>query len=116
MSLIRTVPDIRPRHRHDPSERPAPRQLAAYRCTRGHGFEVTFAAGAELPQTADCRCGAAGQLAGQALVAADVGTSDHERRMIQLCGRRTLAELEEILAERLGEVAAMREAGQRETP
>jgi hypothetical protein len=110
---IRAVPDNRPRHRHDPPEPPAPRMQVSYRCSRNHRFEVTFAAGAELPQAVDCRCGASAHRPESSNVvmteSASVVTADseHERRMEQLLGRRTKADLEQILAEAL---AAMRKA------
>lgn len=102
---VRTVPDTRPARRHYRPEAPAPRQQAAYRCARGHSFTVTLAAGIEPPQTWDCRCGAR---AGQSAADAD---DEHGRRMAQLLGRRTRADLEELLAERLAETAAARKAG-----
>src|ERR1700710_538552 len=34
---------------------PAPRNMAAYRCQRGHEFNVPFAEEAEIPSTWDCR-------------------------------------------------------------
>jgi len=63
MSLIRTTPGARPR-RPDRPEAPAPRQLAAYRCDRGHDFSITFYAGVVVPDAWDCRCGAGGHLSG----------------------------------------------------
>lgn len=110
--LVGQAPGIWGVHRPDRDEPPAPRQQVTYTCTRGHAFEVTLSAEAEPPAAWDCRCGAIGRPAGQLLVAADSGISDHERRMAQLLERRTRAELEEILAARLGEVAARRRAGQ----
>src|SRR5580692_2870150 len=111
MSVIRTTPDTRPTQRHYRPEVPAARQQGACRCERGHDFEVTFAAGAELPQASDCRCGARARRAGGG-ASLPPGGSDHERRMAQLRGRRSSAELEQILADRLAELAAMRKAAQ----
>ena len=34
---------------------PAPRNVAAYRCERGHEFKVPFSEEAEIPSTWDCR-------------------------------------------------------------
>jgi hypothetical protein len=103
--MIRTIPDTRGRGRYR-DEPPAPRQRITYRCDRGHDFTLTFAAGAEPPQAADCRCGGQGQRD------PDQGRdhphtarqAEHERRMAQLFERRTLAGLEQLLAERLAEV------------
>jgi hypothetical protein len=106
MTGLRTTPGGKPVHRHDGPEPPAPRQQIAYRCARGHSFMVTLAAGIEPPEAWDCRCGAQ---AGQAGEAAD---DERGRRMVQLLSRRTRAELEQILADRLAEVTAARKTGQ----
>jgi RNA polymerase-binding protein len=109
---LRTTPDIRGRRQYRP-EPPAPRQEVAYRCERGHRFGVMFSAEAEPPQAVDCRCGAAASMASEFTTnpANMLITTEHARRMEQLRGRRSAAELEEILADRLGELAAMREIG-----
>jgi hypothetical protein len=117
VSLIRRAPDIRPDRRKDGPEPPAPRREAPYRCERGHEFTVTLAAEIEPPWTWDCRCGAPAHrlIDAVATAAADDITfadrSEHERHMEQLLQRRTAAELEEILADRLAELAAMRQTG-----
>jgi RNA polymerase-binding protein len=114
---VRTVPDTRPGQRHYRPEVPAPRQQAAYRCDRGHRFTVTFAADVQSPEAVDCRCGAGAHHAESTNVMTTesanvvIVDSDHQRRMVQLRGRRTPAELEQILADRLAELAAMRETG-----
>lgn len=116
--LIQTVPGTRPGRRHERDEPPAPRQLAAYRCVRGHAFEVVFAAEAEPPGSRDCRCGALAHHLLADLAAAGPGASvpaepgEHERRMAQLLERRSVAELEQLLADRLAELAAARETTQ----
>ena len=115
--MIILAPDIRPGRRHYRPEPPAARRQVSYRCSGNHEFAVVLSAEAEPPATQDCRCGASAHRAGSAsvvmpgsssVVAAD---SDHERRMGQLRGRRSPAELEQILADRLAELAAMRKAG-----
>jgi RNA polymerase-binding protein len=98
-------PDTRPDRRHYRPEPPVPRQIAAYRCDRGHSFEVPFAAGAELPQAVDCRCGASAHRGGTASVA-PVSNAEAEH------DRRTPAERQAALAERVAEVAAARKAAQ----
>ncbi len=109
--MIILGPNTRPGQRHYRPEPPAPRTQVSYRCQAGHDFAVILSAGAELPETWVCRCGASAHRAGSCIaVAAD---SDHERRMTQLRGRRSPAELEQILADRLAELAAMREASHR---
>ena len=82
-----------------PYEEPAPRQEAPYTCTRGHRFVVTFAAEVTPPGEWECRCGAP---AGATPPAS--AESEHERRMGQVLGRRSLAELEQLLADRLTEI------------
>jgi hypothetical protein len=121
MSLIRTVPDTRPRHRHDPSERPAPRIQVSYRCSReNHDFTITLAAGAEPPAVWDCRCGARSHRVESTnvvttestnVVAVSNAEAEHERHRELVHDRRTPAEAEEILAEALAGAAAARQAG-----
>jgi RNA polymerase-binding protein len=111
MRPLRVMPAEVIRAPEVPYERPAPRQLAAYRCARGHSFQVPFAAAAEVPAQWDCRCGAAARRpdapAASALVAEH--ESEHERRMTQVFRRRRVADLEQLLAGRLAELAAERE-------
>jgi hypothetical protein len=112
--LIQTAPETRPGWRHERDEPPAPRQQAAYRCVRGHAFEVVFAAEVEPPGSWDCRCGALARHLLADLAAAGPGASvatepsEHERRMGQLLERRSVAELKQLLADRLAELAAAR--------
>jgi hypothetical protein len=73
MSIMRMTAGIRPARRHDCPGAAVSRQQAGYRCGRGHDSEVTFTAGAKLPQAAGCRRGAP--------------VSGHERRMAHLRGR-----------------------------
>jgi hypothetical protein len=40
-----------------PSSAYAPRQVVTYLCTREHLVSVPFAAGVEVPEVWDCRCG-----------------------------------------------------------
>jgi hypothetical protein len=110
--IVRTAPDVRAGRYRDRSEPPAPRQEAAYRCDRGHDFAIVLAAAAEPPATWDyCRCGASGQRvpgiqeAGGASAAEEAQT-ERGRRLEQLRERRAPAELEQILADRLAELAA----------
>jgi hypothetical protein len=83
------------------------RQDIAYTCTRQHHFEVTFAAGITIPAEWECRCGAGAVLADAGHDAnAEAAASEHARNMGQLRGRRTEAELEELLTGRLAQVRA----------
>ena len=108
---LRVMPAEVGRAPETPYERPAPCQLAAYRCGRGHSFEVPFAAAAEVPAQWECRCGAAACRPGAPAVVAAAVTdpeSEHGRRMTQLFRRRRVADLEQLLAGRLAELAAER--------
>jgi len=79
----------------------APRQIGRYDCSRGHQFSVTFAAEADAPATWECKvCG------GSALL---VNGTQPEAKAVKpprthwdmLMERRTVEDLEEVLAERL---------------
>ena len=91
----------------------SPRATHNYRCVNGHETKVVFAAEAELPETWACKsCEATGQLitdAKQAPVALaeDKAPRSHWEMLLE---RRTIAELEEILQERLDEIRARRGA------
>ena len=89
-----------------PGAQPASRQQAAYRCARGHAFTVALAAGIEPPATWGCRCGAPARPAG----GTDPGgrQTQRDRCMALLLRRRTRAELEQLLAERLADTAQQR--------
>lgn len=115
MTLIRLGPDTSPAQRHYRPEAPAPRMQVSYRCSRNHDFEVTFAAGADLPETWACRCAASAHRAGSApsMEAVSSAEAEHERHRKHVHERRTPAERKQILADRLAEVAAVRAAGQR---
>jgi RNA polymerase-binding protein len=87
---------------------PAPRSFAAYRCTRGHEFTIPFSEEAEVPATWECRLdGTGAQL---------VDGPEPETKKIKpprthwdmLMERRTVADLEEVLAERLDVLRARR--------
>ncbi|MHB1593574.1 MAG: RNA polymerase-binding protein RbpA [Streptosporangiaceae bacterium] len=98
----------------------APRQEVPFDCPKGHRFTVPFAAEAEVPPTWECRvCGA---------VATTATTDEPTAAKIKvprshwdmLMERRSIADLEEVLAERLaiirgqrGEEVAARPARQR---
>ena len=79
----------------------APRQDVAFDCPNGHHFSVPFAAEAELPATWECRvCGA--------VALAATGESPSPKKVKpprshwdMLRERRSIADLEQVLAERL---------------
>jgi thioesterase domain-containing protein len=90
----------------------AERQMVAYNCPNGHHIEVPFAAEAEVPQTWECRfCGATA-------LKADAATPEPTRikaprsHWDMLLERRSIPELEAILAERL---ELLRVAGRRKS-
>jgi hypothetical protein len=90
-----------------PGAQPASRQQAAYRCARGHAFTITLAAGIDVPATWACRCGAPAPSAGSPDPGS--GPTERERCMALLLRRRTRAELEQLLAERLADTAQQRD-------
>jgi hypothetical protein len=86
----------------------APRQAARYGCPKGHEFDVPFADDAEFPGTWECRLhGATSEL---------IGGSAPEAKKVKpprthwdmLLERRSTAELEELLNERLDLLKARR--------
>jgi hypothetical protein len=87
---------------------PAPRNVAAYRCGRGHEFSVPFSEEAEIPTTWECRLdGTTAMLVdGPAPEAKKVKPARTHWDM--LMERRTIADLEEVLAERLEVLRARR--------
>jgi len=90
-----------------PGAQPASRQQAAYRCARGHAFTITLAAGIDVPATCECRCGKPAPSAGSPDPVG--GQTERERCMALLLRRRTRAELEQLLAERLADTAQQRD-------
>jgi hypothetical protein len=79
----------------------APRSLTAYDCPHGHETAVPFAAEADIPFTWECKvCGATAlrRDAEQPEAKAVKPTRTHWDMLLE---RRSLAELEEVLAERL---------------
>jgi hypothetical protein len=82
----------------------APRQEVVYDCPRGHIVSVPMASEAELPATWECRvCGGVAILRDGA--AAEPAKTKHVRtHWDMLLERRSLDDLEEVLAERLAEL------------
>src|SRR6266545_3113014 len=86
----------------------APRQTREYLCAKGHRFEVPFAVDAEVPITWECKFDGS--------IARLIDGSEPEQKKAKpprthwdmLLERRSIAELEDILAERLEEVRARR--------
>jgi len=91
----------------------APRREAIYDCPHGHTFGVPLSSEADVPPTWDCRsCGATA-------VRRDAGEqeakkSKHVRtHWDMLLERRSIDELEEVLAERLEELHAQQRGTRR---
>jgi hypothetical protein len=79
----------------------APRQVVAFRCANDHTFSLPFAEEAELPTTWECRkCGAVARRVDGAepLVKATKPARTHWDMLLE---RRSVDDLEELLAERL---------------
>jgi len=84
----------------------APRQAARYDCPHGHHFAVPLASDAEVPATWECRtCGATALLHDGTLPETKAGKTPRTH-WDMLLERRSLADLEEVLAERLAELHA----------
>ncbi|WP_028708442.1 RNA polymerase-binding protein RbpA [Propionicicella superfundia] len=82
----------------------AARQEVGFDCPNGHHFDLVFAEEAELPTQWECpRCG---QIAGRTdgVVAEEKETKPPRTHWDMLRERRSIPELEELLAERLDEI------------
>lgn len=86
----------------------APRQATSYDCPNGHHFGVPFAADAEVPATWECRlCGKPGLRTGGSGDAPPAKKTKPPRtHMDMIRERRSTADLEEVLKERLAVRAA----------
>ena len=92
--------------RNDPQHRPAPRHGPDH-CTKG-GFSVPFAAEAEIPAKWECRvCGAAATTAtgDQPSAAKAKPPRSHWDMLLE---RRSISDLEDVLAERLAIIRGQR--------
>ncbi|MGI8648071.1 MAG: hypothetical protein DLM55_06035 [Acidimicrobiales bacterium] len=79
----------------------APRSVGEYQCPQGHRFTVPFAADAELPATWECRAdGMVAHLA-DGETPEDTKLRPARTHWDMLLERRSMGELEEVLAERL---------------
>ena len=88
----------------------APRQEVSFDCPNGHHFSVPFAAEAEIPTTWECRvCGATAMT-----VTGELPTPKKAKpprtHWDMLLERRSIEDLEEVLAERLALIRADRGA------
>ncbi len=89
----------------------APRQSAAYDCPHDHHFEVPFSAEAEIPTVWECRVCGAEALRFDAARPDGKKVKPARTHWDMLLERRTIAELEEVLAERLELLRAGKLAG-----
>jgi hypothetical protein len=86
----------------------APRREVAFDCPKGHHFSVPFAAEAEIPAVWECRvCGATAFTAAVDLPAQKKAKPPRSH-WDMLMERRTIADLEEVLAERLAVIRERR--------
>lgn len=78
----------------------APRARARYDCPNGHSFVMPFSIEADVPAVWECRCGAEALLQ-DATRPEPKPTRKQRTHWDMLLERRTIPELEELLAERL---------------
>jgi hypothetical protein len=87
----------------------APRREVAFDCPKGHHFSVPFAAEAEIPGVWECRvCGATAHTSAVDLPAQKKAKPPRSH-WDMLMERRTIADLEEVLAERLAVIRERRD-------
>ncbi len=79
----------------------APRSLTAYDCARGHETTVPFAAEADIPYSWGCKVCGATALRRDAEAPEAKAVKPARTHWDMLLERRTVAELEEVLNERL---------------
>ena len=92
----------------------ADRFEAKYVCPNGHEYKIAMAFDAEPPATWECRCGEVAELVGEA-------AEEDESKLVKpqrthwdmLLERRSIAELEDLLEERLALLEADEESGLR---
>jgi hypothetical protein len=87
---------------------PAPRNVAAYRCPRGHEFRIPYSEEAEIPATWECRLDGTHGLLVDGPEPETKKTKPARTHWDMLMERRTVEDLEEVLAERLDVLRARR--------
>lgn len=85
----------------DVTAAPAERRDTAYNCPRGHHFVVPFSAEADVPSVWECRFCGAEAVREQAVRPEPKGGKPVRTHWDMLLERRSVSELEELLAERL---------------
>lgn len=93
----------------DHGVQPAARQIAEYHCPRGHVLRVPFSVEAEVPTIWECKCGEEALLV-DANRPEPKATKPPRTHWDMLLERRSVAELEVLLAERLELLRAARGA------
>ncbi|GAA3991602.1 RNA polymerase-binding protein RbpA [Thermobifida alba] len=91
----------------------APRQEVTYDCPRGHRFAVTFASEAEIPATWECRFCGESALMVDGKQPEEKKTKPTRTHWDMLLERRSMEDLEEVLAERLELLRARRREEQK---
>ena len=86
----------------------APRQEIAFDCPKGHHFTVPFAAEAEVPATWECRVCGATAFTTTGDLSAPRKAKPPRSHWDMLRERRSIADLEEVLAERLAVIRGQR--------
>jgi hypothetical protein len=87
----------------------APRQDVAFECPRGHRFTVPFSAEAELPATWECRVCGDVAFTSSGETPSPKKAKPPRSHWDMLMERRTIADLEAVLAERLAVIRGRRE-------
>ena len=86
----------------------APRREVAFDCPKGHRFTVPFSAEAEIPVNWECRVCGSLALTAAGDVAAPKKAKPPRSHWDMLMERRSIADLEEVLAERLAVIRGQR--------
>lgn len=90
---------------------PAPKNVQSYRCARDHVFSVPFSEEAEIPSTWECRLDGLDALLINGPAPDEKKVKPPRTHWDMLMERRTEADLEEVLNERLEVLRAKRGGG-----
>lgn len=93
----------------------APRQAVTYDCPHGHSFDVPMATEAEVPATWECRVCGAVSLRRDGALPEGKKVKAPRTHWDMLLERRTLDELEDVLAERLAELHTSQKASHKKS-
>lgn len=88
---------------------PAAREISSYRCPAGHLVAIPFSVEAEVPTSWGCKCGAEANLIDAAQPEPEA-VKPARTHWDMLRERRSVAELEELLGERLALLRASQRA------